>query len=129
MSDRVNSSDFPTIGVPASSLGVILQRGGEELILEKVLDRFTVRPATDFPSQQLSQVSWGIWQRSILQARLELFTVAPNNLEVAMSQARAAQNVAFASHVYKIKDNPGTFVYLNDQITIQFASSVDATEH
>ncbi|WP_193197870.1 S8 family serine peptidase [Nostoc sp. MG11] len=126
MSDRVNSSDFPTIGVPASSLGVVLQRGGEELILEKVLDRFTVRPATDFPPQQLSQVSWGVWQRSIPQARLELFTVAPNQLEVAMSQARAAENVAFASHVYKIKENPGTFVYLNDQITIQFASSVNA---
>jgi subtilisin family serine protease len=125
MSDRVNSSDFPTIGVPASSLGVVLQRGGEELILEKVLDRFTVRLANDFPPQQLSQVSWGIWQRSIPQARLELFTVAPNQLEVAMSQARAAQNIAFASHVYKIKDNPGTFVYLNDQITIQFTSAVD----
>ncbi|MFN6569924.1 S8 family serine peptidase [Dendronalium sp. ChiSLP03b] len=126
MNDRVNSSDFSTTGVPASSLGVVLQRGGEELILKKALDRFTIRPATDFPPQQLSQVTWGIWQRSIPQAKLELFTVAPTQLEEAMAQARAARNVAFASHVYTIKDNPGTFVYLNDQITIQFASEVDA---
>jgi subtilisin family serine protease len=125
MSDRINSSDFSTTGVPVSSLGLVLQRGGEELILEKVLDRFTVRLTNDFPPQQLSQVSWAIWQRSIPQARLELFTVAPNQLETAMSQARADQNVVFASHIYKIKDNPGTFVYLNDQITIQFANSVD----
>ncbi|MBH8572692.1 S8 family serine peptidase [Nostocaceae cyanobacterium CENA369] len=125
MNDRVNSSDFTTTGVPASSLGVVLQRGGEELILEKVLDRFTIRPTTDFPPQQLSQVTWGIWQQSIPQAKLELFTVAPNQLESAMAKARADRNVAFASHVYAIKANPGTFVYLNDQITIQFVSEVD----
>ncbi|MBW4611943.1 MAG: S8 family serine peptidase [Desmonostoc vinosum HA7617-LM4] len=128
MSDRINFSDSPTTGVPASSLGVILQRGGEELILDKVLDGFTARVIPDFPPQQLSQLSWGIWQCSIPKARLELFKVAPNQLETAMSQARADQNVLFASHVYKIKDNPGTFVYLNDQITIQFASGVDAAK-
>ncbi len=121
-----NFSDFPNTGVPASSLGIVLQRGGEELILEKVLDRFTVRPTTEFTPQQLSQVLWGFWQRSIPQAHLELFTVVPSQLESAMSQARAADSVAFAGHVYTIKDNPGTFVYLNDQVTIQFASWVDA---
>jgi subtilisin family serine protease/subtilisin-like proprotein convertase family protein len=127
MNDRPNSSDFASKGVPVSSLGIVLQRGGEELILEKILDRFTVRLVTDFTLKQLSQISWGIWQRSIPQAKLELFTVLHNHLDWAMSQARAAANVAFAGHVYTIKDNPGTFVYLNDQITIQFASWVDPT--
>lgn len=50
MNNQANSSDFPKTGVPASSLGMILQRGGEELILEQVLDRFTVRPSTEFTS-------------------------------------------------------------------------------
>ena len=127
MNDRPNSSDLASKGVPVSSLGIVLQRGGEELILEKILDRFTVRLVTDFTLKQLSQISWGIWQRSIPQAKLELFTVLHNHLDWAMSQARAAANVAFAGHVYTIKDNPGTFVYLNDQITIQFASWVDPT--
>ncbi|WP_339458462.1 S8 family serine peptidase [Nodularia spumigena] len=125
MNDQANSSDFPNTGVPASSLGMILQRGGEELILEQVLDRFTVRPSTEFTSQQLSEVIWGIWQSRIPQADLEVFTVVPEQLESAMSQARGAENVAFAGHVYTIKDHPGTFVYLNDQVTIQFASWVD----
>jgi subtilisin family serine protease len=107
---------------------MVLQRGGEELILEKVLDRFTVRPVKAIPPQELSQANGGIWRRSIPQARLEVFTVELNELERAMSQARADQNVAFASHIYKLKDNPGTFVYLNDQITIQFASWVDAAK-
>ena len=127
MNDRPNSSDLASKGVPVSSLGIVVQRGGEELILEKILDRFTVRLVTDFTLKQLSQISWGIWQRSIPQAKLELFTVLHNHLDWAMSQARAAANVAFAGHVYTIKDNPGTFVYLNDQITIQFASWVDPT--
>lgn len=126
MNDNANSSDFANTGVPASSLGMILQRGGEELILEKVLDRFTVRPRTEFTTQQLSQVLWGFWQRSIPQANLELFTVVPSQLESAMSEARGAENVAFAGHVYRMKDDPGTFVYLSDQITIQFASGVDS---
>ncbi|MDB9375286.1 S8 family serine peptidase [Nodularia sphaerocarpa] len=126
MNDHANSSDFANTGVPASSLGMILQRGGEELILEKVLDRFTVRPTTEFTSQQLSQVLWGFWQRSIPQADLELFAVVSEELESAMSQARAAENVAFAGHVYTIKDDPGTLVYLSDQVTVQFASGVDS---
>lgn len=126
MNDRLNSSDFAHRHIPASSLGLILQRGGQELILEKALDCFTVRPETNVTSQQLSQVSWAIWRRSIPQAQLEVFTVAPNQLEEAMSQGRASENVAFVSHVYKIKDNPGTWVYLTNQITIEFAADVDA---
>lgn len=125
MNDQANSSDFSQTGLP-SNLGMVLQRAGEELMLEKVLDRFTVRPSTKFTSQQLSQVNWGIWQFSIPQANLEVFTVVTNQLDSAMSQARGAESVAFAGHVYTIQDNPGTFVYLNDQITIQFASWVDS---
>jgi subtilisin family serine protease len=126
MNDRSNPSDFSNTGMTASSLGLILQRGGEELSLQKAGDRFSVRFATDLTSQQLSQISWGVWQRSIPKAQIELFTVAPNELEAAMSQARVAQNVAFASHIYTMTGNPGTFVYLNDQITIQFAAGINA---
>lgn len=128
MNDPVNSFNSTNTGIPASNLGMVLQRGGEELILEKVLDRFSVRLVNDISPQALSQVSWGTWQRSIPQAKLEIFTVATNQLETAMSQARADQNVAFASHIYKLKDNPGTFVYLNDQITIQFATDIDEAQ-
>ncbi|MBD2196308.1 MULTISPECIES: S8 family serine peptidase [Calothrix] len=128
MNDPMNSANSPNPGIPANNLGLVLQRGGEELILEKVLDRFSVRLVRDFNSQELSQINWGTWQRSIPQAKLELFTVAPNQLETAMSQARADNRVAFASHIYKLKNNPGTFVYLNDQITIQFATNIDAAQ-
>ncbi|MDB9442301.1 S8 family serine peptidase [Sphaerospermopsis kisseleviana CS-549] len=128
MSDRLNSSNSQTTGVPTSSQGVVLQRGGEELILEKVWERFTIRPTAKLSPEQLSQVSWGIWRRTIPRAKLEVFTVEPSRLDAAMSQARADEKVAFASHVYKFKDNPGTYVYLSDQITIQFATWVDSAK-
>jgi subtilisin family serine protease len=128
MNDRLNFSDSQSTGVPANNLGLILQRGGEELILEKVSDRFTVRPTTNVSLQQLSQTFTATWHRNLPKAQLEVFTVAPTALETAMSLARASQNVAFASHVYRIQNNPGTFVYLNDHITIQFASWVDAAK-
>ena len=124
MNDRMNSYDASTTGVPESSLGMILQRGGEELCLQKVNDRFTLRFHTQLPPSQLSQLGWGMWQRSIPQARLELFRVTPEHLERAMSQARTGDNVVFASHVYQLKDNPGAFVYLTNEVTIQFASGV-----
>jgi subtilisin family serine protease len=127
MNDHASSSDFTNTGLPTSSLGMVLQRGGEELILEKVVDRFTVRPVTNFTPEQLSHVIWATWQHTIPEAHLELFTVLPNQLDSAMSQARSAENVAFVGHVYTIKDYPETYVYLNDQITVQFASWVDST--
>lgn len=48
MTSSVNSSNVPQqnyqgIGVPDESIGFVLQRGGEELILNKVPDRFTVK--------------------------------------------------------------------------------------
>ncbi|CDN10532.1 subtilase family peptidase [Richelia intracellularis] len=36
--------------------------------------------------------------------------------------------MAFASHVYQFQNNPGTFVYLTNEITIQFTSGVNGTK-
>ncbi|MTJ09960.1 S8 family serine peptidase [Anabaena sp. UHCC 0204] len=125
MSDNINSADFPKSDEPNNSQGLILQRGGEELMLEKALYRFTIRLNKSFSRDQLSKMPWGVWRRSIPQAKLELYTVDPDQLEARMSQLRTDPNVDFVSHVYKLDNNPGTFVYLSDQITIQFATWVD----
>ena len=126
MNTSQNSSLESSPGIPSSSLGLIIQRGGEELILEKVLDRFTVRSNNTISVKQLARDFLGSWRYTIPTSRLQLFRVAPSNLETAMSQARSSANVAFVSHVYKIKGNPVTSVYLSDQITIEFASWVDS---
>lgn len=126
MNMNANANENFANGIPDSSLGMIIQRGGEELILEKISDRFTVRKNSNVPLKQLAQNFLGSWRSAIPTSGLELFTVAPSSLEMAMSQARSSTNVAFASHVYQIKGNAGNRVYLGDQITIEFASWVDS---
>ncbi|MBD1834764.1 S8 family serine peptidase [Cyanobacteria bacterium FACHB-472] len=110
-------------GVPEESVGNILQRGGEELALEKVSDRFTVRPTS-----QAADVTQSIPAKPTLEipkADLQEFIVDPSGRDKAMQAARASEDVAFASHVYQLKENPQTLVYLTDQVTIQFAPSVE----
>lgn len=125
MSDNINSPDFVEPDVTNSDEALILQRSGEELMLEKTLYRFTMRPNANFLREQISQIHGCVWRRTISQAKLELYTVFPEQLETVMSQVRADKNVDFVSHVYKLENNPGTLVYLSDQITIQFATWVD----
>jgi subtilisin family serine protease len=128
MSNSPNSApeDAPqTSGVPEKSVGVLLQRGGEELALLKVSDRFTVRPTSEAAVAQLAQILPARPNREIKAAQLEEFTVAPKQRDAAMQAARNNQAVAFASHVYQLKDNPQTLVYLSDELTIQFLPETD----
>ncbi|MEY3331752.1 MAG: hypothetical protein RLZZ176_52 [Cyanobacteriota bacterium] len=128
MSDNINSGNVPGTNVSNNSQALTLQRGGEELMLEKTLYRFTIRTNGNISREKLSQILGAVWRRSIPQARLELYTVSPDQLDTVMSKLRADKNIAFVSHVYTLENNPGTFVYLSDQITIQFATWVDNTK-
>jgi len=125
MSENINSTDFLESNIPNSNQALILQRSGEELMLEKTLYRFTIRPNVNFPREQLLQIHGCVWRRSISQTKLELYTVFPEQLETVISKLRADKNIDFVSHVYMFENNPGTFVYLSDEITIQFATWVD----
>ncbi|MEP6519713.1 S8 family serine peptidase [Microcoleus vaginatus] len=118
--------NYQGIGVPDESLAVILQRGGDELLLSKADDRFTVRPSsTASASNDWAATTGAQLNRRIGQTNLEEYLVAPDRLEAAMQAARASDAVAFASHVYCPANNPSTFFYLTDQITIQFGEQVD----
>ena len=99
MSDNINPADFPESDVANNGESLTLQRGGEELTLEKTLYRFTIRPNANFPHEKLTQIPGSVWRRSIPQAKLELYTVFPNQLDAVMSQLRADENVDFVSHV------------------------------
>ena len=118
--------NYQGIGVPEESLAVILQRGGDELLLSKADDRFTVRPSsTASASNDWAATTGAKLNRRVGQTNLEEYLVAPSSLEAAMQAARASDAVAFASHVYCPANNPSTFFYLTDQITIQFGEQVD----
>jgi subtilisin family serine protease len=115
----------PTSGVPEKSVGLLLQRGGEELALVKVSDRFTIRPTSSTVVNELPKTLPAQPLREIPRARLQEFTVAPRQRDVAMQAARENNTVAFASHVYKLKEHPETLIYLTDQLTLQFTPQTD----
>jgi subtilisin family serine protease len=124
-SEPQNPNPPQTSGMPEKSIGVLLQRGGEELALMKVSDRFTVRPTSSTVANELTDALPIKRDREITSAQLQEFTVAPKQRDASMQAARNNNDIAFASHVYQLKDNPETLVYLTDQITIQFTPEVD----
>ncbi len=107
-------------GIPRRSEGVILQRGGAELALEKVGDRFTVRPRSAGSLSQWQSKLSATHRRTVPATQLEEFSVAPDRLDAAMAEARSLPEVAFASHVYRLAADPGMLIYLTDQLTVQF---------
>jgi len=125
--DSTPENSQVTSGVPEQNVGVLLQRGGEELALLKVSDRFTVRPSDSTAAEELAKTLPVKSQGQIKNGQLEEFKVSPKNRDAVMKAARNNDAVAFASHVYQIKDNPETLVYLTDQLTIQFTAETKET--
>ncbi len=116
--------------MPETSVGILLQRGGEEMMLLKVSDRFTVSLSSETAIEQVTSLvsSTGEYDRNIITSGSQLaeFTVAPQERDTVMAAVRNREDVTNASHVYQLKDNPGTLVYLKDKLTIQF--SAEASE-
>ncbi len=128
-SDR--SSPFG--GVPQGREGVILQRGGEELVLLKSRDRFTVRLIAQAMSPAASLSVRGaapadaLWttlpvlERRDLPNQLQAVQVPETALEEAMTRARQSAVTQYVSHVYELYNDPRAKVYLTDEITVEFA--------
>lgn len=128
MTDQTPANSLPETAqgaaMPESSIGKVLQRGGEELLLEKLTDRFTVSSVDRSVLSDLVQKLPAEVVAGRTPAQLTEILVDPAQRDAVMQQLRSADAVSFASHVYQIKDNPGSRVYLTEQITIQFAPQV-----
>lgn len=148
MTSPVNPSgilaqEYQGIGVPEDSIDSILQRGGEELPIQKIPDRFTVRLSpTAGPGQQpglkpdgqfdpvvavgddLGNLPIHIKNTAYVPPGLSEVQVESTQLDEAMELARQSDRIAFASHVYRVENDPGMVLYLTNQITIQFDESV-----
>lgn len=126
-------------GVPQGQEGLILQRGGEELQLAKVLDRFSFQSL--LPPTQPWQDNLGLGQvRPVITpqspgrgsrvdsafppASLWEVTTTTAQLESLLGTVRHQAMVNFASHLYHIVGDPQTLVYLRDEITLQFGPTV-----
>lgn len=123
---------LPSGGPRRNFRGEILQRGGEELLLEKVPTRFTTRLTTPAALEPLQQRLNSLAVRAVAGGQLVEWQMPENSLEAALTTARQDPTVRFASHVYRLVDSPQTWVYLTDQLTVQFApdtaaNTIDAT--
>lgn len=118
-------NESPGVGVPEESVGIILQRGGEELALVKVNSRFTIRLDASDASLDWAQPEGAQRLGRVPQTGLEEFTTEADKLEAAMRSARESVAVAFVSHVYHLKNNPEMLVYLTDEVTVQFGQLLD----
>lgn len=119
--DQPAAQEPSHIGVAAGYEGVVLQRGGEELALDKVDDRFTLRLKDGQTSVEAIAQQLGVSQITpVPSANLLDVEVDPSRLETIMQQARALDAVDYASHVYCLRASPNTLVYLTDELAVQF---------
>ncbi|MGL4374798.1 MAG: S8 family serine peptidase [Microcoleaceae cyanobacterium] len=118
--------EYQGIGVPDDSIAIMLQRGGEEILLTRVENRFTVSPsANSGPVENWVSKIPATWLRHVPGSNLEEFSVDdPEKLKDIMATARALDEIDFASRVYHPANNVGTYFYLSNQITIQFDPKV-----
>lgn len=120
-------SNLTDSGVVPNQIGLILQRGGEELALVLARDRFTVRLTDAKHLNALTAELQPETVRAVPNAQLVELIVTPESLESHLEQARQLEIVAFASHVYRLQVSLPTLVYLDDQITLQFNEATAAT--
>ena len=113
-----------TNGGERSRQRLILQRGGEEMLLTRLGDRFTTRLTTPTAVDPLSTLIEPVAVRSVARGQLVEWQVPTARLEATLAAARQSDWVQFASRVYRLVTSPRTWIYLDDQVTVQFAALV-----
>ncbi len=106
--------------------GLILQRGNAELVLHKLDDRLTV--AFHDPDVDLLDLVPGLMYRALPTLNKDFYLqeviLPPEDLEAVLAAARHSPEILFASHVYQLAHSVESFIYLTNQLTIQFADSL-----
>lgn len=132
MVQQVKQKDdgFGDKGVLPGQEGVILQRGGEELQLQKVKDRLTLclnnlDALTPLIEQLKPQQVRNVTPQAVGQSPIVVeWTLPAQQLEETLAQLRQSADTLYASHVYSLALSPGTYVYLANQLTVQFTQSL-----
>jgi len=100
--------------------GTILQRGGEELRVDKVPDRLTTRLRSNRALAELQQQLAPLGLRPVAAGQLVEWHLPPERLEPTLARLRQHAAVQFASHVYRLQASPRTWVYLTAELMVQF---------
>ena len=132
--DPTQAVDQASKGVLPGLEGAILQRGGEELVLKKVLDRLTfclkdadaLAPLVErWQPQQVHNITPHSTQ---VQDLIVAWQLPVAQIDEALSVLRDDDRVVYASHVYELEVSPGTYAYVANQLTVQFAAAIAITQ-
>ena len=109
--------------------GTILQRGGEELRVDKVPDRLTTRLRSNRALAELQQQLAPLGLRPVAAGQLVEWHLPPERLEPTLARLRQHAAVQFASHVYRLQASPRTWVYLTAELMVQFGAGHGSWGH
>ena len=125
-------------GVLPSKEGEILQRGGEELQLYKVRDRLTFCWQASASANEVLQTLANKWQpkqaRNITPQAVEgsstivEWQLSARRIDSALEQLRSVPEILYASHAYEMELSPGTYLYLANQLTVQFTEGLSVAQ-
>ena len=127
-------------GVLPSKEGEILQRGGEELQLYKIRDRLTFCLHPELSNEALAEPLRELtdrWQpkqvRNITpqtsQSSLTIeWQLLARQVDEALDSLRNSPAILYASHVYEMEASPGSYLYLANQLTVQFAEGLSVVQ-
>ncbi len=107
-----------------ANLGNYFYRGGHKFHVERLPDRFTARLKHKTDPDHLARAYNCQFDQEIPRQRLAEFSVDAATRDEVMDRVRQGNEVEFASHVYQIKNDPASKIYLTDEITVQFKSDV-----
>lgn len=114
--------------MPESSIGRVLQRGGSELLLEKLADRVSIGTSDVAALHQVVEGLPAEVSSTKIPGNVTELLVEPTQRDPVMQELRSANPVDYASHVYRLSGHPNSRVYLTNEITIQFAPAVRSAE-
>ena len=100
--------------------GKLIHRGNENLLLEKVTDRFAVRLKRGKSSSDIARRYHSHHNKCFHRQHLDEFSVSSDKCDEIMDQLRASDDVEFATHVYHLESDTEHPVYITDEVTIQF---------
>lgn len=103
-----------------------LQRGGKQISLERVTDRFSARLRPGVSAEALVLGKPAAPLRKAKRQRLQEFAVEPAERDEVMENVRESGLVDFASHVYNIEGEPESRLLLTDQLTVKFNKGTGA---
>jgi subtilisin family serine protease len=107
-----------------TNLGTYFWRGGSKVAIVETPDHFTVRMKRGSAPERVARSHGSAHERHLRRLDLDEFSVESSERDAVMAAVRSRPDTEFASHVYAPADEPGSKLYLTDQITVQFRPEV-----